>query len=285
MRARAEVLSLEDLEPDAVHDRRVASRRLRVACALFGPLLPEARRSAKRLKAFSAALGGLRELDVHRASLLLLRSQAHEPLEQAALEHTLEWVEARRRKSRDKAEAQLGGKEPKGLTRDVAELAEQLEAHAGPESTATFAWDALAPRTAEAFGALEGHRAAEEPAAMHGTRTRLKQLRYALEYLEPAFLEGTGPFQELTKGLQDALGHHHDAVLLVELMADHQAKLAARGRTVLVGGLQQAIRRAEARRRDLYRAFQAAVPATPVAALSQSLWVALDPLQGRWISS
>lgn len=284
MQARAEGLLAGGLDPEGVHDRRVASRRLRVACELFEPLLPEAstRRCAKRLRAFSSGLGGLRELDVHQAALMLMRSQSQDIAEQAALEHLLEWVTGRRRRALDKVEGLLSSREPKELAKELRDLATRVAEHPGPASTATFAWSALQPRVQESYGALPVHRGQEDTEAMHATRTRLKQLRYALEYLEPAFQDGFRHFLAQTKQLQDALGHHHDEAVLCALIGARLQKVADRGRTTLAGGLQRSLHRAELRRRELYKAFRTFVPQVPVEALTQSLWVSLDPLQGRW---
>src|SRR5947209_3645879 len=74
--------ALRDFDADAIHDARVATRRLRAATKLLAPVLSDDRRKPfdKVLKKHRRRLGPLRDLDVMVESLSKLASEAaHAP--------------------------------------------------------------------------------------------------------------------------------------------------------------------------------------------------------------
>ncbi len=202
-RHRGSVQSAQD--PKAVHDTRVATRRLRAALRLFG-------RGAKAAKADRAirrlqdALGEVRDLDVQQ--------HAFETLAAIARGRELAVMGEIRR--------QLG-----------AQRADRLEALAA----AVTRWSARAPGVLRSLqslrpkGKLGGHRlrrklvegiedleervnaALEDPSPLpvHELRIALKRFRYELEFLEPAMPDETAEIREALVPLQEGLGNLHDA--------------------------------------------------------------------------
>jgi CHAD domain-containing protein len=204
------------LDPDAVHDMRVAVRRLRAALKLLGGR--RLRRLDREVKELQDALGRVRDVQVQLAWLAGLRR---------------ELGVAHRRSLRTWAERQLPGL--------VERLLPRLDAWARD----------LAPRLAAAApragrrGRLGGRRirrrlrrrlvrveelaarafADPRPAPAHALRIAVKQLRYAAEVAEPGFPDDVGRLLAALAPLQETLGELHDVVVRVERLSE----LAARG--------------------------------------------------------
>lgn len=224
-------------DAEALHQARVASRRVRAVLRLLDPALyPGLKRHQKRLAGFTELMGILRELDVHTQILEELGPELPGPHGWAALEHLLELLEAQRTKARKKLPGRL-----KALHLDrLSSLLPQPELpypfHAvSPEEAA---WAHLEPYV-EALGAMVPEQQLEEdPAALHRLRIQAKKLRYTLEILAPLFVHGLeAPLREL-KALQTVLGDHHDHASLEAGLQSLLEGLEARSRRVLAEGIQ-----------------------------------------------
>ena len=242
-------------DPDALHQARVASRRVRATVRLLAPdLYPGLKRQQKRLESFTELLGGVRELDVHNQILEELGPDLPGTTAWAALEHVLELVEARRSRARLRMPARLEALE-------MGKVAALLPAPEVPYpfhalEPAEAAWNCMAPHIEAISALVPDQQREEDPAALHQLRIHAKKLRYALEILAPAFpRDAEGPLKEL-KALQTVLGHHHDyAVLEVGLEALHEG-LETRFRRVLSEGLQEIIFQISQERSTQYDRFQ-----------------------------
>jgi CHAD domain-containing protein len=206
------------LDVDAVHDMRVAVRRLRAALQLFRG--GGRRKLSRALKPLQDALGAVRDAQVQAAWLAgapglaaperaTLRAWAERPLAEAgpALARELAAFEDRLAPrlaldaARERGSGRLGGVK---IGRRVA-------------------------RRLAAFGALsEAARERPAPAPAHELRIAAKKLRYAAELVEPAFPGAAGEVLEALVPLQETLGALHDADVRVERLL----VLAARGTPV-----------------------------------------------------
>jgi len=225
-------------DPEALHQARVASRRVRATLRLLDPdLYPGLKRQQKRLEGFTELLGGIREMDVHNLILEELGPDLPGPTGWAALEHVLELVEARRTKARRGLPVRL---EELELGKVAALLPEpELPYPFHALEPAEAAWNCLAPHIEAITTLVPEQQQEEDPEALHQLRIHAKKLRYALEILAPAFpLGAEGPLKEL-KALQTVLGHYHDyAVLESGLQLLHEG-LESRSRRVLSEGMQE----------------------------------------------
>jgi CHAD domain-containing protein len=244
--------------PEAIHDMRVASRRLRSAVSVFAPLFPRKRRrrAAKRLRALTRALGGAREWDVICQMLRVLRDAGHAEGGQAAIEHILERVEEDRQLTRVTMHEEITSLDLPRLRKSMSRLLSGPGTLMTREELACLAWEAIAPKLDAALGTLDQLRARERPDEMHRTRIGTKKLRYALELLEPAFRERPPPLLAQMKALQEILGRHHDAVVLENLLAATQAQLRENGRETLARGLNDALARVRLDRLSHYESFR-----------------------------
>lgn len=212
-------------EVEAVHQMRVATRRLRSLLGALEMIYPKRACKAQRkgLRRLARALGEARNLDVIAA------------LVQASAPNS---------KSSERMRATLMERKEEALTGVRARLAESShqELLEGLESLFTQRAEAPSPRLAEALPVMIWERYAAlrafEPDLAHLSVERLhdlriegKRLRYVLEFFE----EPLG--KEQTRGLiaklvtvQDAIGEMHDAELaLDESLGLGEAKALAKG--------------------------------------------------------
>lgn len=265
MRANTEG-TLLDLDPEYLHDLRVATRRARSALKLLGPALGPKRADLLRLELgwLAGLLGEVRDLDVFIAGL---KGQAGRLGEAARVAMALEaelWV--RRGPAREALVSALEG-------RRFANLMARL--HALASSTPPQRPRGLSAQRADTAGPLflrKAYRrvvkqgrvsvpvpgaipeAVSTPAALHRLRILFKRLRYASEFFAPALGKRLDPLLEAMVKFQDCLGEHQDAVVAaarVELLA---REMAARGDLPLqalldMGGLIQVQREIAGERR------------------------------------
>jgi CHAD domain-containing protein len=217
-------------DPEELHDMRVATRRMRAACAVFAPNLTDEAMAplVKGLRRTGRALGAVRDLDVFR-----LKLQAYLDTLPAAQQHDLDpllaaW-QARRTEAGEKLLAHLDSER---YTRFKEQFVQVLET---PEAWTQAACSAenASPRVRWAapaliFDRLADVRACAEPLGSPGARLeqyhRLriagKRLRYALEAFEEVLGREADDLIEALKGLQDHLGDLQDAVVACGLLRD-----------------------------------------------------------------
>ena len=239
LEARVEILMNELSRPDwqgdgeALHDVRVASRRVRAVLDMVEPdLYPGFKRQGRKVKRLTRTLGLTREMDVH-VSILEELGRRTPALQGPAMEHALEVVEGRRRKARKAMLRELAGFSLKSLPQllQVPSLPDPFRIG----DLAGSVWGCLEPSLEGAFPApllLDQ----EDARALHLLRIRVKRLRYALEVLDPAFPVPQNHPLGLLKAMQTALGDHHDRAVLEAQLADLHRGLEQRGRPHLAGG-------------------------------------------------
>ena len=198
----------------AVHQARVAVRRLRSDLRTFRPVLDEtwATTLRERVRWLGDALAAARDSDV-----LLERLQRHAALLPDVDRHRKELVLNLLRGVRTAAYRQLGAKlrQP----RYVLVLADLLDAVRGPlfnERAAERASDA-APELMDAAWrklrrAVRKRGRPPEDGELHGIRIKAKRLRYAAEAFVPVCGRRAATFAKRVATLQTVLGEHHDAV-------------------------------------------------------------------------
>jgi CHAD domain-containing protein len=206
-------------DPEAVHQMRVRTRRLRAALALFsGAVRPPQRAGRARLRWLSRALGRVRDLDVIIA-LLEDRHLAHlEGAEAERLEDLVAALKERRWRSQQRLRASFARARYARLKGGLAQLARR------PRFGRVAEEDAMASRyLADAI-----HRAARRvsarrgmterlpsPGDLHQLRITIKRLRYLLDFHAETCGIAYDEERRLARELQDCLGeiHDHDLVL------------------------------------------------------------------------
>jgi len=244
---------------EAVHQLRVATRRLRATLQLFAPVLPAATVGAAGmgLAWLGRGVGGVRDLDV-----LLLA------------------VAARSRRLADDARAALGPLEHVVSERRVVALAEMgrlldsARCRRIRAALGRLAWSGPGARPPVRLGDVAGdlvrpllravQRAARDldvdtPAVeLHRLRVRVKRLRYACETLEGLAEDTIRPVVRRLVRLQDALGEHQDAVMQAAWLRGYAGSAQLPPPTLLATGaiVDRLERRAQKLRNRVVRAWK-----------------------------
>lgn len=255
-------------EIEAVHDVRVASRRLRTVLDLSDPdCYPGFRKQRKRAKALTEALGASRELDVHVIQLAQLGSELADPARHAVLEHVLEVFELKRTKARTRMVREV-------MRVQVSELSGLRDAV--PSGTAGDLPAALRtllePRLRAILEDARQRVVVEDAPALHRLRIGVKKLRYAIEVLAEALPPGTEKWLARLKGFQGALGEHHDWTTLEAELWELHAQLTDRRRPALAAGTLELLGSIVDRRRMAFEALPTAAGSLdPVLAVEELL--------------
>jgi triphosphatase len=233
-------------DPEALHDMRVAVRRLRAALRVFEPAFAvrACTRLRDELRWLGGQLGTVRDVDVQIGHLKAFGTSAP-PAHRGGLEPFRRYLEAERVRRRRDLLAALDSERYFALLRMLEEVS-RGQAMARRDQAAAQAPIALVGRRAlkKAFRRLlrRGRqvRTAPTPEDLHALRIRAKRLRYLLEFLR----EVTGkPGRRLVKQLvrlQDLLGAYHDAVVAAEfvrLYVEGQGRTVEPSALLALGGL------------------------------------------------
>ena len=206
-------------DPEAVHQMRVQSRRLRAAEALFAGVLRAPRRARPaRLRWLARGLGRVRDLDV----IVALLEDRHLPElvgpEAVRLEDLLAALKERRWRAQRKLAARLSGRRWDKLKAALKDWGRHPRfAGRGREDAmaARLLTDVIhrdATRVATRRGMTE-----REPSAadLHRLRIEIKRLRYVLDFHAETCGIAFDAERRLARQIQDCLGeiHDHDVVL------------------------------------------------------------------------
>jgi triphosphatase len=220
---------------EPVHQMRVATRRLRSALGLFGkiaacPELAPIKADARRL---AAILGPARDWDVFLAGTGAAVVAALP--DDAAMARLLGAAKRRRQAAYRALRAYLDGPEFRRLGLRLAEFValRPWEMDAAAAALAAFAARALKKRHGRMVAAGDGIASLDVP-ALHRVRLQAKGLRYAAEFLAPAFPDRSiGRYVRRLSNVQEALGHLNDANVAAGLMGE----LAGAGGLGYAGGV------------------------------------------------
>ena len=256
------------VDPESLHDMRVAVRRIRTALEVLEESYPEAIRKelAPEFRWLGRALGRVRDLDVMLERLKAMLPEAT-VIEQPPLQIFVQSLEIRRARRRLKLIRAL---DSPAYVELIARAADWI--HAGPPPAsqvpggATAAY-AFAPKIIGRW--LQAMRQAYESAGrtmadedLHVLRIAAKKSRYAIEYF--AELEGPDAARRARRiaGLQDLLGGHRDASVLLRRMRKYARTAPKKDRELVMGVgsvLGHLERAARIRRGDLRDAWEKAI--------------------------
>jgi CHAD domain-containing protein len=248
---------LESGDVRALHQARVASRRLRELAPLLQLERSKARKLLRRLRKMTGRLGPVRELDV----LLIQIDELHVARRRDS--GGLGRVGVRVSKARDEARKRLFAELPTSriqrFTRKLNRLAERIaERERSSSKTAARSWRwaieaRVSKRARRLTEAIADAGAVYLPERLHAVRIALKKLRYAIELSAEAAGRRTDTDLPLLKRGQDLLGRLHDLQMLIDHVRQTQASLAPPNITVwreldtLVASLEDDCRRLHGR--------------------------------------
>jgi CHAD domain-containing protein len=205
---------------EALHQVRVASRRLREVLPVLGLESNTTQKLSRRLKKVTRELGVVRELDV----LMLMIQELHPNARYSstALERVGAAVEEARVAARDRLTASLPFAKMQRLARRLERASEQQvrddsEKQEGAKEAWVRALEARATRRARRVrSAIEAAGAVYVSERLHDVRIALKKLRYCMELLAEARPGRAACEITVLKTAQDLLGRLHDLEMLIE---------------------------------------------------------------------
>lgn len=228
---KAEARIDDPRDAEALHDLRVALRRLRTCLRAYQPSLKETVSSKllRRLKEEASRTGAGRDLEVQAAWLRPMEERGPVSRRFAAA-----WL----RERLQARHAEAGGAEALALARaGLRELAPVLRlalaprparrppsARPGPSFSAVSA-DLIGDASSKLQRRLASIRSAQDPKRSHRARIAGKRLRYLIEPLRRRSAAWSRAVSAL-KGLQEQLGELHDMHVLSAELAETVEKLA-----------------------------------------------------------
>lgn len=268
-------------DAEALHDVRVAIRRLRSTLRAYRPWLRDGvrRKDERRLRRLASATTAARDAEVQLAWLDTARAEA--PRHHHA---AYAWLAARLAPRRAETDGEdllsRWDRATRRLRRRLLRFEVRLERDDGPPATLAAV---LAPLVDDALASVERRvgrvRGATDRARAHRARIEGKRLRYLLEPLRGNAHADASRAVKRLKGLQDLLGELHDAHVLEAEVAEALDDVDA-GDHAVRAGLHAIAERVRERRDALWAGLERA-RAEGAAALAAEVRAVSDALRRR----
>jgi exopolyphosphatase/pppGpp-phosphohydrolase len=220
---------LKNVDVEAVHKMRVASRRLRASMDAYEVVCKKKpfKRAYRTVKKAAGLLGAARDTDVLMQQVQALLENAPGE-EQAGLRWLLERLESYRQECQDALELFLAQLDASAL-QDTLEACLPKEPDSSKKPAPTLAADAQMPmaqqarriaqaRLAELYSASDQVDVPYAVRALHRLRIAAKRLRYTLELFEEVLPGDCKPIVKDVVRIQDDLGQVHDGDVLIALL-------------------------------------------------------------------
>lgn len=246
-------------DEDALHEARVATRRIREALPILIAGRPSRlKKLQRRMRRITRALGPVRELDVTLA--VLAEIEHTRPAARIGVELVRARLLAEQSERRDAMRTRLARVDVKKVARRiVASLGDATAPSSNRQSTRVAdpqSWTAVLAarivRRAEALRiAVEKAGSIYLPDRLHAVRVAVKKFRYAVELAREVQGGRTSRSLRRLKQAQDVLGRLHD----LEVLTDHTRKAQvslAKGEHAAAEELAALVRLLEDRCRELH---------------------------------
>jgi CHAD domain-containing protein len=210
-------------DPEALHDMRVATRRMRAAMSLFAPYLPPRINGYRTQFGWVAGvLGAVRDLDVQLERIAEWQKGVSESQAQG-LAAVGALLERRRDAARRRMLFALNSRRFETLCERFASALRHGAPHnfaAGREPILAAAPGLVEKRYRRVRRRGDAISPPSPPAQYHALRIDAKKLRYALEFVAPVYGKPALDFIARVTALQDVLGLHQDAEVAVTMLED-----------------------------------------------------------------
>lgn len=210
-----EKASLEPGDVEAVHQARVASRRLRNAFWVFRDILPEKklRMWKEMLRGAAAVLGAARDLDIQIAFLKGFRKGLRKKTYKDDVDKLLAALVKKRRAAGADIVQVAGGMIKSGVLSRIKEAMDDVasrDRRKGRHKLYAVAKDKVWKRLTDLMAFEMYVSRPEKSEELHRMRIAAKKLRYTLENFEPLYGKRTDRFIVSAHRVQDMLGDLHD---------------------------------------------------------------------------
>ncbi|MEN6430112.1 MAG: CHAD domain-containing protein [Coriobacteriales bacterium] len=213
----------------AVHDMRVASRRLREALRLFEPLYdPHAIDAAyRRVRGITRALGPVRDSDVFIETFSSLVPEVDKSGKRA-IAFLIGYRSAVRNKEFERLRSKLARVDVRRDRRIFATTACAVrDTPEADQPLGVFAREALRERVGVVKGGYAPALIEGAVGQQHALRIAVKRLRYALEVFAPCYTDGFDAAYGTLTEFQDTLGVLHDAHVFLGILRDEDLRARA----------------------------------------------------------
>jgi CHAD domain-containing protein len=228
--------TLADLDPEFLHDLRVAVRRTRSLQRELKKVFPpdELKRFRADFKWIQQATGPSRDLDVYLLEFDEFAETVPEPQRQD-LERLRELLTERRAAEREKMEAALRAKRMETTLKEWRAFLERLPTEPvddRPHAVMPIS-EVAARRIHRVYRQMvKMGRAVDDDSphsALHDLRKKGKELRYLLEFFSPLFSKSvTKPMVSTLKALQNTLGRFQDREVQSAMIREVGSEIAGR---------------------------------------------------------
>lgn len=213
-----------DIDSEFVHQARVATRRMRSAFRLFRDAIPDRTSAylAGEMKWLGGKFGVVRDIDVFLLNLPRFKAKV-ERLPGKKKRAIGNLIEKHRHGLRDTLYQALESPRHKTLERRFVQFLERpLPSRPRKPLGAKMVHEVAPVLIAERLDAAihQGRTVLAKPKLkeFHNLRIRMKRLRYACEFMAPAYDGALDPFIERTVEIQDCLGELQDTVFTREFI-------------------------------------------------------------------
>ncbi len=206
----------ESFDPEAIHDLRVSSRRLREGVALFSDCFRKRQLApiSKELKKLISILGAIRNTDeaILFFSPIVKNSDANTAI---AITNIVATLQAKRMGEQRELKRELKSVEPGSLLGRIDQLCRNPRIFNPAASSlftpvAAFLLDAVGVREKTVLELLADALKEENVTAQHRLRIAIKRYRYRVEFLAPLASTDYKRLYNTLKEYQEILGHIHD---------------------------------------------------------------------------
>jgi triphosphatase len=250
-------------DPEALHDMRVASRRLRAAVRAFEAGMPKRLQThlTRELRWLGQVLGSVRDLDVQLASLGRYGETAP-PGHQPGLAQLREHLQRERAARRTEMLGTLDSGRYFRLLVQLERFTLGRVADRRPFNEPIAQVGRRALKRAFRRVLKRGAQVSKAPTdeGLHSLRIRVKRVRYLLEFLRDLIGKPGRHLVKRTTRLQDLLGSHHDATVAAQFIHDYVHGAGAQSTPAVVLALGACagaqLRQAEEARGDFQKAWR-----------------------------
>lgn len=206
------------LNPEAIHDIRVATRRLRAAIKTFNRILPaKAEKIRAKLQRLFHALGKKRDLDVF-SEFILLTVKAK----------TISFPKLTQQIN--KSQKQIRSMFKSNYYARMIGSLEQLKTKTTRENIFKVSIKKIQKALWKVLEIAPSIDSKVDDVTLHKLRISAKKLRYICEFFEPIFSKyicSLGPFIEKTRKIQDILGEHQDAIMGISMLSHYESQFSS----------------------------------------------------------
>ncbi|MGB4592915.1 MAG: CHAD domain-containing protein [Coriobacteriia bacterium] len=245
-------------DADAVHDMRVASRRLREAMRLLSPLYPgrEMRSRYRQVRRITRALGPVRDADVFISEFGALASQVGTGGKRAVA-FLVGYRAGQRERELEVLDSKLARLNLRQSRKTFAKMVSSISSSSeAVRPLADFAHAAVAERAAVVFGAQPAALYESAIQQQHALRIAYKRLRYAVETFAPCYGDDFDALHAVLTEFQDTLGELHDAHVFLEMLRSPDLVAAAEPAGVSAADVAEIATLLEAHAHQSYVKFQ-----------------------------